>query len=125
MWLAMKCPACASNDSLVVDSRPSESIIRRRRRCCKCQHRWSTIEMRADGVKAQSARSVHPVVKAIFELRRRTGMPSYAIEKKSGVSWRTVNKWRQHNGDARMPRIDNVDAVLHVFGFELWLRKKK
>ena len=45
----MKCPFCSFGDTQVVDSRVSEdgSSIRRRRRCGKCERRFTTYE-RAD-----------------------------------------------------------------------------
>lgn len=45
----MKCPFCSFEDTQVVDSRVSEDggTIRRRRRCAKCERRFTTYE-RAD-----------------------------------------------------------------------------
>jgi transcriptional repressor NrdR len=40
----MKCPFCASVDSKVVDSRDTESGIRRRRECLTCGKRFTTYE---------------------------------------------------------------------------------
>ena len=42
----MRCPFCASNDTQVKDSRPTEddSAIRRRRICPKCEGRFTTFE---------------------------------------------------------------------------------
>lgn len=42
----MKCPACASLDSRVVDSRTTKegNAIRRRRECESCRHRFTTYE---------------------------------------------------------------------------------
>ncbi len=41
----MKCPFCGFNDSKVVDSRPSDEKIRRRRECIKCRARFTTYEV--------------------------------------------------------------------------------
>ncbi|RKD75732.1 transcriptional repressor NrdR [Sinobaca qinghaiensis] len=43
----MKCPACHSNNTRVLDSRPSNEgkSIRRRRECDTCQYRFTTFEM--------------------------------------------------------------------------------
>ncbi len=43
----MKCPACAYEESKVIDSRPSAdgSTIRRRRECLACQKRFTTYEI--------------------------------------------------------------------------------
>lgn len=40
----MKCPKCGFPDSKVVDSRPSDTSIRRRRECLACQTRFTTYE---------------------------------------------------------------------------------
>jgi len=41
----MKCPFCSFEDSKVIDSRPSDDKIRRRRECTKCGGRFTTYEM--------------------------------------------------------------------------------
>lgn len=41
----MKCPECGYEDSKVIDSRPAENKIRRRRECLSCQCRFTTYEM--------------------------------------------------------------------------------
>lgn len=40
----MKCPYCGFDHSKVIDSRPAEDRIRRRRECCKCGKRFTTFE---------------------------------------------------------------------------------
>ena len=40
----MKFPYCGFDDSKVIDSRPAEDRIRRRRECCKCGKRFTTFE---------------------------------------------------------------------------------
>ncbi|MCL1865911.1 MAG: transcriptional regulator NrdR [Oscillospiraceae bacterium] len=44
----MICPECGYNDSKVIDSRPAESKIRRRRECLKCTGRFTTYEIIED-----------------------------------------------------------------------------
>lgn len=41
----MKCPECGYEDSKVIDSRPAENKIRRRRECLSCKFRFTTYEM--------------------------------------------------------------------------------
>lgn len=41
----MKCPFCGFEDSKVVDSRPADEKIRRRRECIKCHARFTTYEI--------------------------------------------------------------------------------
>ena len=40
-----KCPICKSPSS-VIDSRESKQGFRRRRKCLKCNFRWTTFEVR-------------------------------------------------------------------------------
>ncbi len=42
----MKCPFCGTDDTSVVDSRPSDDgkVTRRRRECIKCKRRFTTYE---------------------------------------------------------------------------------
>lgn len=41
----MRCPFCGERDTRVLDSRPSEMKIRRRRECENCQKRFTTYEI--------------------------------------------------------------------------------
>ncbi len=41
----MRCPFCGEKDTRVLDSRPSETKIRRRRACESCQKRFTTYEV--------------------------------------------------------------------------------
>ena len=40
----MKCPYCGFGESKVIDSRPTEDTIRRRRECMSCEKRFTTYE---------------------------------------------------------------------------------
>lgn len=41
----MKCPECGCEESKVIDSRPTENKVRRRRECIKCSTRFTTYEI--------------------------------------------------------------------------------
>jgi len=41
----MNCPFCSFSDSKVIDSRPSDDRIKRRRECIKCHGRFTTYEI--------------------------------------------------------------------------------
>lgn len=41
----MKCPVCGKTESKVIDSRPTDSEIRRRRECLSCGRRFTTYEV--------------------------------------------------------------------------------
>jgi transcriptional repressor NrdR len=42
----VRCPSCSADDTKVIDSRDAEdgAVIRRRRSCVQCQHRFTTYE---------------------------------------------------------------------------------
>ncbi|MGP6159289.1 MAG: transcriptional regulator NrdR [Vulcanimicrobiaceae bacterium] len=40
----MICPSCRKSETRVVDSRDDESVVRRRRECLACKHRFTTYE---------------------------------------------------------------------------------
>ncbi|MDY4587493.1 MAG: transcriptional regulator NrdR [Oscillospiraceae bacterium] len=44
----MKCPECGCEDSKVIDSRPTENKVRRRRECIQCGFRFTTYEIIED-----------------------------------------------------------------------------
>jgi hypothetical protein len=41
----MQCPQCKSKTVIILDSRHTSKGVRRRRKCEKCNHRWSTQEL--------------------------------------------------------------------------------
>ncbi len=41
----MKCPECGCEESKVIDSRPTENKVRRRRECINCATRFTTYEI--------------------------------------------------------------------------------
>ena len=46
----MECPLCFCSTK-VVDSRPDEDCVNRRRRCISCGYRFSTVEIDMDAYK--------------------------------------------------------------------------
>ena len=44
----MKCPKCGHDVLACIETRPSGETIRRRRKCLKCGHRFSTFEISFD-----------------------------------------------------------------------------
>lgn len=41
----MKCLNCGADSSYIIDSRPYNDFIKRRRKCSICGHRWNTFEI--------------------------------------------------------------------------------
>ena len=48
----MHCPECGGTKSKVLDSRSVVDMIRRRRECITCGHRFNTFEIREDAIPA-------------------------------------------------------------------------
>lgn len=44
----MHCPVCQHPENLVLRTETRETVIRRRRECCQCRHRWTTFETSSD-----------------------------------------------------------------------------
>jgi transcriptional regulator NrdR family protein len=44
----MNCPICQHGEHSVVKTEAAERVIRRRRQCLRCGHRWTTFEGAAD-----------------------------------------------------------------------------
>ncbi len=43
--ISMKCPECGFDESKVIDSRPTDNKVRRRRECIRCGARFTTYEI--------------------------------------------------------------------------------
>jgi len=68
------CPTCRNGDTRVVDSRDDESVVRRRRECLTCKHRFTTYERmespRVFVVKKDGRREQYDRDKILAGLRR-------------------------------------------------------
>jgi transcriptional repressor NrdR len=68
------CPTCRNGDTRVVDSRDDESVVRRRRECLTCKHRFTTYERmespRIFVVKKDGRREQYDRDKILSGLRR-------------------------------------------------------
>jgi transcriptional repressor NrdR len=68
------CPTCRNGDTRVVDSRDDESVVRRRRECLTCKHRFTTYERieapRVFVVKKDGRREQYDRDKILSGLRR-------------------------------------------------------
>ena len=78
----MKCPFCNAEDTKVIDSRPAEGTIRRRRQCEKCGKRFTTYErveiiplmvIKKDGVREEFDRT--KIEKGIFRACHKRPVP--------------------------------------------------
>jgi transcriptional repressor NrdR len=70
----MICPTCRKSETRVVDSRDDESVVRRRRECLVCKHRFTTYERieapRLFVVKKDGRREQYSRDKVLTGLRR-------------------------------------------------------
>ncbi len=68
------CPSCRESETRVVDSRDDESVVRRRRECLDCKHRFTTYERmeapRLFVVKKDGRREQYNRDKVLVGLRR-------------------------------------------------------
>ncbi len=68
------CPTCRKSETRVVDSRDDESVVRRRRECLVCKHRFTTYERieapRLFVVKKDGRREQYSRDKVLTGLRR-------------------------------------------------------
>jgi len=71
---ALICPTCRKSETRVVDSRDDESVVRRRRECLSCKHRFTTYERmetpRLFVVKKDGKREHYSREKVLGGLRR-------------------------------------------------------
>lgn len=64
----MKCNECGNDISKVIDSRPCQGSIRRRRKCEECGARWTTYERVCWSETGKHIRPLHEVLKVEFEV---------------------------------------------------------
>ena len=68
----MNCPLC-KGETDVIDSRPTKNMIRRRRKCQSCGHRFSTVETMGTPNNERFGRKMarQALKKAIHDLEKR------------------------------------------------------
>ncbi len=70
----LTCPSCRKSETRVVDSRDDESVVRRRRECLDCKHRFTTYERidtpRLFVVKKDGRRELYSREKVLAGLER-------------------------------------------------------
>ncbi len=123
----MKCPICGFADSKVVDSRPADEKIRRRRECIKCRARFTTYENiekpllmveKRDGTYETFDRS--KLIKGIFTaIKKRpvtidqvSGIADY-IENYYANALRTVAR-SEEIGEIVLRKLRKIDPVSYI-----------
>ncbi len=113
----MRCPYCSHEETQVAETRDSdEGFTRRRRRCLKCDRRFTTYErpevamptvVKRDGgrVEFDPAKLQHPNVVAVFDVEQDQGTYYYAMELMQG----SLESWLKKNG--KMPPERALQAI--------------
>lgn len=125
----MKCPFCGTNDSKVIDSRPSDesSRIRRRRECLGCQKRFTTYEIVETVplmvVKKDKSREVFDREKLISGLMRASYKRPVSYEMLEGMVTNIEQALHSNYerevtsitiGELAMQQLKDVDEVAYV-----------
>ena len=66
------CPKCGG-DVYVVDSRPRDEFIYRRRQCVQCEYRFSTIEKVVNADEVEQRRIIDGAIAQLKMIRRNLG----------------------------------------------------
>jgi transcriptional repressor NrdR len=125
----MKCPFCTTLESKVIDSRVSKDggLIRRRRECEDCGHRFTTYERVEEPLPAVVKKDGR---RETFDLLKIVGGIKKACEKRP-ISMDTINgladdieRWAQEQGEPEiqskkigervMEGLHNLDQVAYV-----------
>lgn len=125
----MKCPFCETNDTRVIDSRPTEEghAIRRRRECDNCGKRFTTYEkveemffmvVKKDGSRETFDRN--KVINGIIKACEKRPVPMAAIEKIVDEIERGLNNMMEKEikseviGEVIMDHLKELDEVAYV-----------
>jgi transcriptional repressor NrdR len=124
---AVNCPFCGHPDSRVIDSRPDEAGIRRRRECQSCEGRFTTFEKIELGavaiVKKDDSREQFDRDKIVSGVRKaceKRPIPSGAIEALADEIERAVmaqNKAEvpsSYIGELVMERLRELDHIAYI-----------
>ena len=123
----MKCPYCGFDESKVIDSRPTEENIRRRRECLSCQKRFTTYEfverMPVVVIKKDGSRQSFDKVKLINGIMRaceKRPVPMSDIEALADEIEQEAQRSMDREiptsqiGEMVMSRLKDMDEVAYV-----------
>ncbi|MGN0584790.1 MAG: transcriptional regulator NrdR [Ruminococcus sp.] len=123
----MNCPFCGEKDTRVLDSRPSEMKIRRRRECGVCHKRFTTyevVELPMLTVEKKDG-SIQPfdrnkLMAGIFSAIKKRPVTAAqvqaivdAVEERYGCEMRTSLKTTEI-GNIVMEQLKNIDPVAYI-----------
>ncbi len=123
----MNCPFCGHPDSRVIDSRPDEAGVRRRRECQACNRRFTTLEKIELGgvaiVKKDDSREEFDREKVLAGVRRaceKRPIPSGAIEalgddiEKAVYAQGKAEVPSSYIGELVMERLREMDHIAYI-----------
>jgi len=125
----MRCPKCAYQEDKVIDSRSARNgaVIRRRRMCLKCGHRFTTYEevvkpklrvIKSDGRHEDLSRA--KLINGIQRACEKRAVSAEAIEREvAGIIEEIENEYErevpsQAIGEKVMARLETLDKVAYV-----------
>ncbi|WP_312640454.1 transcriptional regulator NrdR [Hydrogenoanaerobacterium sp.] len=123
----MKCPFCGYEETKVIDSRPTDEKIRRRRECLNCEKRFTTYEvvetMPLVVIKKDKSREIFDRDKLMNGLVRACEKRPISVEMLdnivNGIETQLLNMLEREVssyqiGEMAMQRLKNIDEVAYV-----------
>lgn len=123
----MNCPECGYEDSKVIDSRPTDGKIRRRRECLSCKCRFTTYEIVEDTplmvVKKDCSLEPFNAQKLIDKLLRATVKRPVSLETIENMVYEIEADFKNSLqreipsdkiGEAVLKKLKDIDAVAYI-----------
>ena len=108
----VRCPYCSAESTQVVDTRPADDAVRRRRECGSCGQRFTTYERaeepRATVIKRDGTRERFDRQKLLRGLARAAGGREVSQEQLEGVAVWIAAEVRRAGGEASAERIGEL-----------------
>ncbi|MBD0282471.1 MAG: transcriptional repressor NrdR [Thermoleophilaceae bacterium] len=108
----MRCPYCSADSTQVIDTRPADEAVRRRRACGSCGQRFTTYERaeepRVTVVKRDGTRERFDRQKLLRGLARAAGGRPVTDEQLERVAAWIAAEVRREGGEARAERIGDL-----------------
>ncbi len=123
----MKCPDCGCEESKVIDSRPTENKVRRRRECIKCGSRFTTYEI-IEEVPLMVIKKDHSIEpfdreKLVERLRRATVKRPISLERIESIVEEIATELKNtlqrevtsdRIGDMALGKLREIDDVAYI-----------
>jgi transcriptional repressor NrdR len=108
----VRCPYCSSELTQVIDTRPADDAVRRRRECSACGQRFTTYERaeepRVTVVKRDGSRERFDRQKLMRGLARAAGGRPVSDDQLEAVAASIAAEVRREGGEARAERIGDL-----------------